>query len=95
MNLQIKKMVTSRQLEYITPPPETPPKHDKMTNDLVQYAMNFANDSMHTSLCMQFPPKTVAHTCVYMSGQFCKMKPTEGRQWLDILDVGMEDLACK
>jgi len=91
---QIKKIVQSRQLEHIDPS-QNPPKQEKMMKELVQNSMNFANDSMHTSICLQFPPKTIAHTCVYMSGQFCKMRPAEGKQWLDILDVDMEALACK
>jgi hypothetical protein len=89
---QIKKVVPLRQLEYIDPS-LNPPRQDKMMKELVQNSMNFANDSMHTSICLQFPPKTIAHACVYMSGQFCKMKPTEGKKWLDILDLTMWDLA--
>ncbi len=93
---QIKKLVPSRQLEYINPAKnKTPPKQDEMMKELVQNSLNFVNDSMQTSLCLQFPPKTIAHACVYMSGQFCKMRPTEGRKWLDILDVEMWELASK
>lgn len=101
---QIKKMVPSRQIEYIasssgsngtSAPTLSMAEQTKMTNELVQNAMNFANDSMHTSLCLQYDPQVVAQTCVYMSGQYCKMRPTEGRKWLDILDdcINMGDLA--
>ena len=92
--VQIKKIVPSRQVEYINSA-KNPPIQDKMMKELVQNAMNFANDSMHTSICLQFPPKVIAQTCVYMSGQYCKMRPVDGRKWLDILDVDMQDLACK
>merc|ERR1712125_26750 len=50
--------------------------------------MNFANDSMHTSLCLQFPPDMIATSCVYMSAQYCGITGMEGRCWLDILDGG-------
>jgi len=101
---QIKKMVPSRQVEYIanasgsngtSGPTLSMAEQTKMTNELVQNAMNFANDSMHTSLCLQYDPEVVAQTCVYMSGQYCKMRPTEGRRWLDVLDecINMGDLA--
>jgi len=104
---QVKKMLVARQVEYITPPPppststaagpsSSPPSNmAKMTNELVQYAMNFANDSMHTSLCLQFNAKTIALACVYMSVKFTKVRPTEGKMWSDILGIEMEALACK
>ncbi len=88
-------MVKQKQVEYITPSAAQAQDPNKMMNDLVQYTMNFANDSMHTTLCLQYPPKIIAHTCVYMSGQYCKIRPTEGKTWFDVLDVEMEDLACK
>lgn len=89
---QIRKIVPSKQLEYINAE-DNPPKQDKMMKEMVQNSMNFANDSMHTSICLQFPPETIAHACVYMSGQYCKMRPTGGKKWLDIVDIRMEELA--
>lgn len=88
---QIKKMVPSRQLQCINPNQGS--KQENIMNNLVQNAMNFANDSMHTSLCLQFPSKTIAHACCYMSGSYCKMRPTDDKHWLDILDIQMDELA--
>lgn len=85
-----KLMKPSKQLEYINPP--APGSGANLMAELVQKAINFANDSMHTSLCLQFRPESVAHACVYLSGQFVKVRPTEGRPWLDILDIDMVDL---
>lgn len=97
--------MTSRQLEYVTPPnndgsnassSSTASLQSKMTNELVQYAMNFANDSMHTSLCLQFPAKRIAQACVYMSAQYCKMRPSQKdrQSWLELLDnIEMNNLA--
>ena len=91
--------MSSRQLAYASPPSSTETStasmQSKMTNELVQYAMNFANDSMHTSLCLQFPAKSIAQACVYMSAQYCRMRTT-GQSWLDLLDsIDMDSLACK
>ena len=67
-----------------------------MMNELVQYAMNFANDSMHTSLCLQFPASTIATACVYLGAQFAKVRPTGGKLWVEVLGYpDVESLACK
>ena len=75
---QIKKLIHTRQLKYINPPVDVPSSQlvPKMMNELVQYAMSFANDSMHTSLCLQFTPQEIATACVYLAGQFSKVEPT-------------------
>lgn len=57
----------------------------KMISELRQAAMNFANDSMHTTLCLQFPPEMVATTCVYLSAMLRNVMPRENKHWLSIL----------
>lgn len=47
--------------------------------------MNFANDSMHTSLCLQFEPQQIATATVYLAAQFAKARPVIGVVWLDAL----------
>ena len=48
--------------------------------------MNFANDSMHTSLCLQFDPQHVATACVYLASQFTKIQPINNSiDWLEVL----------
>eukprot|EP00557_Chaetoceros_sp_GSL56_P006736 CAMPEP_0176491682 /NCGR_PEP_ID=MMETSP0200_2-20121128/8564_1 /TAXON_ID=947934 /ORGANISM="Chaetoceros sp., Strain GSL56" /LENGTH=341 /DNA_ID=CAMNT_0017889131 /DNA_START=58 /DNA_END=1083 /DNA_ORIENTATION=+ len=89
---KIKTMIASRQLQYIQPLSSSSEEPGKMFNQLTQYSMNFANDSMHTSLCLQFPPDKIAYACIYLSGQFCKLKPTDDKKWLDILDISMDEL---
>mmetsp|Transcript_33010 Transcript_33010/g.98231 ORF Transcript_33010/g.98231 Transcript_33010/m.98231 type:complete len:127 (+) Transcript_33010:1029-1409(+) len=64
-----------------------------MNQELVQNAMNFANDSLHTSLCLQFPAGTIGATCVYLSGRACKVRPTGGRSWTDLLGIDPDDVA--
>lgn len=83
---QIKKMVQKRQLEYIKPVEgATAQIYGKMMNEMVQFAMNFANDSMHTSLCLQFEPHKIATACVYLAGHFAKVRPVNKQTWLDVL----------
>lgn len=49
--------------------------------------MNFANDSMHTSLCLQFNPHQIATATVYLAFQFAKVRPIDNKtDWLDLLD---------
>lgn len=95
---QIKKLIQTRQLKYVTPPPaglNTGQIMTKMTNELVQYSMSFANDSMHTSLCLQFSPQQIATACVYLAAQFSKVEPvTTTGDWRKILgDPEIESLA--
>ena len=74
---QIKKLIDTRQLKYKVAPPnlKTAQLWPKMMNELVQYSMSFANDSMHTSLCLQFSPQLIATSCIYLAGQFTKVEP--------------------
>lgn len=93
---QIKKMVPLRHVEYINPatPPPDPTKqrnspmekNKKLQSQLTKSAMDFASDSLQTNLCLKYSAKKIALTCIYMSAQYCKVKPTEGRKWLEILD---------
>ena len=52
-------------------------------NEVVQYAMNFANDSLQTSLCIQFPAEDIAKACVFLGGQFAKTDA----DWVVVLEV--------
>lgn len=60
---------------------------NKMTNDLVQYAMAYANDSMYTCLCLQYTAKQIALGCVFMAAKYCSIQPTnQDKGWIDLLD---------
>lgn len=84
---QIKKLTQTRQLVYKTPPPNlnTSQTYQKMMNELVQFSMSFANDSMHTSLCLQFSSQLIATACVYLAGQFAKVETQGGSTWAKVL----------
>ena len=47
--------------------------------------MNFANDSMHTSVCLQFDPQQVATACVYLALQFAEVQPVNPTDYIEIL----------
>lgn len=91
---KIRSLVSQRELEYIEPSTDskesTSEAYNKMKSKLLQTSMNFANDSMQTTLCLQFQPQEIATAIVYLAGQFVKVKPTGGKTWLEVLKT--EDL---
>lgn len=83
---QIRMMIQKRQVEFISPPANVTnakQRQDRLMDKLAQYAMNFANDSFETSLCIQFPSKQIAQACVYLAGQFAKTKA----DWVAVLEI--------
>lgn len=68
-------------------------QYAQMVQELAQNAMNFANDSMHTTLCLQYTAKEIAMTCVYLSGKYSGIRPVGNRPWIELLDgITVEDL---
>lgn len=79
---QVKKLIQTRQLKYKSSSSSssaatanTRETYNKMMTELCQYCMSFANDSMHTSLCLQFSPQLIATACVYLACQFANVEP--------------------
>ena len=93
---QIKKLIQTRALKYIKTPEGISTQQQimgKMMNELIQCSMSFANDSMHTSLCLQFSPQQIATACVYLGAQFSKVEPVSG-DWPTLLgELDIEALA--
>ena len=91
---QVTKLVHGRKVEFKTPPASSQGAMQKMKNEVTQYAMSFANDSMQTLVCLQFPPQKVAAAMIYMAAQFSKVQPVGGKDWTEILEHGdVESLA--
>mmetsp|Transcript_10495 Transcript_10495/g.22231 ORF Transcript_10495/g.22231 Transcript_10495/m.22231 type:complete len:340 (+) Transcript_10495:68-1087(+) len=68
-------------------------KNPQMVQELAQNAMNFANDSMHTTLCLQYTANEIAMTCVYLSGKYSGIRPVGGKPWIELLGgISVEDL---
>jgi hypothetical protein len=78
-------MIQRRQIEFRDPKPNLSAQQvrDKLMNEVVQYAINFANDSFQTSLCIQYPAENIAKSCVFLGGQFAK---TEA-DWPTVLEI--------
>ena len=53
---------------------------------LAKAGMNFANDSLHSTLCLQFEARDVALVCVYLAGKYAGLRTAGGRPWLELLD---------
>ena len=54
---------------------------------------NIANDSMHTSLCLQFTAREIGMTCVYLSGKYSNIRPINNKSWIELLDgISVEDM---
>ncbi len=83
---QIKKLIHTRQLRYNSSKAGSEANKTKsnsemmakMMNELVQYSMSTANDSYQTSLCLQFGPKQIATSCVYLACMFSGVEPQNG-----------------
>ena len=91
----MKKLVQSKQIEFIQPPENPARIQETMMKALLQQAISFTNDSMLTCLCLQYPSNQIASAAIYMSIQANKMKPTKNLKWveLDIVrDLGVENL---
>lgn len=65
--------------------------------DIINSARRFSDESLFTSLCLQFSSKKIAAACIYMSSIINNVKPTDGdnRSWLELLDVDADELFCK
>lgn len=62
-------------------------------------AWAFVNDSCLTTLCLQFPSKTIATAALYAAAKFTDVQfpdDERGRPWWDVIGVGLEELikAC-
>ena len=68
-------------------------QYAQMVQEIAQNAMNFAIDSMHTSLCLQYTAREIAMTCVYLSGKYSGIRPVGNRPWIELLDgITVDDL---
>lgn len=51
----------------------------KGDNNLAQCAWNFVNDSLRTTLCLQFKPHLIASAAIYLASKFLKYELPEGK----------------
>ncbi|CAA7024339.1 unnamed protein product [Microthlaspi erraticum] len=64
-------------------------KVERDANRLYQAALNFVNDGLRTSLCLQFKPNQIAAAALYLGSSFVKVKlPCDGEKvWWQEFDV--------
>jgi len=61
--------------------------------NLAQVAWNFVNDSLRTTLCMQFKPQLIAAAAIYLASKFLKYQLPEGpKPWWEVFNAKIEDL---
>eukprot|EP00316_Scyphosphaera_apsteinii_P015717 CAMPEP_0119305206 /NCGR_PEP_ID=MMETSP1333-20130426/6249_1 /TAXON_ID=418940 /ORGANISM="Scyphosphaera apsteinii, Strain RCC1455" /LENGTH=399 /DNA_ID=CAMNT_0007308235 /DNA_START=26 /DNA_END=1225 /DNA_ORIENTATION=+ len=69
------------------------------TRDLAQIAWNFINDSLRTTICLQYAPRCVSAAAVYLAAEYLSgrqkqpyvLPPHEGGNWYDAFQVSEED----
>ena len=90
---KIKKLITTKQIEFIKKPTNLTKPIDQMMTAMLKKSISFANDSMQTCLCLQYPSNKIAAAIIYMSALANKMRPTNDRSWFELLpDLDQESL---
>lgn len=59
--------------------------------ELAQVAWNFTNDSLRTTLCLQFKPQLVAAAALYLASTYLKYQPVDP-PWWDVLHFEKKQL---
>jgi hypothetical protein len=92
---QVKKLTIGRKLRYKPDSSAAASANKlspsqvvgKMSTEIMQYSVNFANDSLSTSLCLQFGPQQIATACLFMACCFADIEPSGGPdEWMEVLD---------
>jgi len=61
--------------------------------NLAQVAWNFVNDSLRTTLCLQYKPQLIAAAAIYLASKFLKYTLPEGQKpWWEVFNVRIQDL---
>jgi len=53
----------------------------KADKELAQFAWNFVNDSLRTTVCLQYPPSVVALACIYLAAKYRRSILGDGKKW--------------
>jgi cyclin L len=60
--------------------------------NLAQKSWNFLNDSILTTLCLEFPAESIACASIYCAASELKIKLPENPAWFELFDVSKEKL---
>jgi len=69
-------------------------------DELNQVAINFANDSMRSTLCLQYEPKHIAMATVFLAAIQMSIKPISPRKepeksWFELLESDIPEMVLK
>jgi len=64
----------------------------KADKELAQVAWNFVNDSLRTTICLQYPPATVALACIYLAAKYRHSILGDGKKWWAEHSVTLDQL---
>ena len=59
---------------------------------LAQTAWNFVNDSLRTTLCLQFPPEKIAAAVIYLAARYMEIMDRLPEDWLVRLNADQETI---
>ena len=61
---------------------------------MAQYAWNFVNDSLRTTLSLQYPPQQIAVTALYLASKFKRhaFEDFEGKPWWERYKTSIETI---
>jgi len=67
---------------------------DRQKKEFAQNALNFLNDSMRTSLCLQFEPAKIASATIYLANVFLNkgVQDSNAEIWMESLDITAAEL---
>ena len=64
-------------------------------NDLGHRALNLLNDSYHTILCLRFPPRVLALSCLLVAARALKVGPAGTGSWSDLVSPAATEAVGK
>ncbi len=63
-------------------------------HDIINIAWNLVNDSLHTTLSLQYPPESIAATALFLAHEVHGMPlpSRDGRSFCELLNISPEEL---
>eukprot|EP01119_Soliformovum_irregulare_P004461 TRINITY_DN15472_c0_g1_i2.p1 TRINITY_DN15472_c0_g1~~TRINITY_DN15472_c0_g1_i2.p1 ORF type:complete len:316 (-),score=75.90 TRINITY_DN15472_c0_g1_i2:30-929(-) len=64
------------------------------SKELAQVAWNFVNDSLRTTLCLQYRPDRIAVAAIFLASKFlkCQLSSGEDKEWWETYNMSKEEI---